>query len=96
MGESDAQRVQAVLAGDRSAFGDLYDRHAGWWRAVQQDMITPKPGLRLDRSPPKNEAGRQMAGLRILRSIYRPNESATGLGINEMLASGRCPRSAAA
>jgi RNA polymerase sigma-70 factor (ECF subfamily) len=37
MGESDADRVRAVLAGDRSAFGDLYDRHAGWVRAVAYD-----------------------------------------------------------
>lgn len=34
MGAADAERVRAVLAGDRSAFGDLYDRHAGWVRAV--------------------------------------------------------------
>jgi len=34
MGEADAARVRAVLAGDRSAFGDLYDRHARWVRAV--------------------------------------------------------------
>ena len=37
MGESDAERVRAVLAGDRSAFGDLYDRHARWVRAVLYD-----------------------------------------------------------
>ena len=34
MGEPDAERVRAVLAGDRSAFGDLYDRHARWLRAL--------------------------------------------------------------
>ena len=37
MSEADAERVQAVLAGDRSAFGDLYDRHARWVRAVLYD-----------------------------------------------------------
>jgi len=37
MGESDAERVRAVLAGDRSAFGDLYDRHARWVRALLYD-----------------------------------------------------------
>lgn len=37
MGEADAQRVREVLAGDRSAFGDLYDRHARWVRAVLYD-----------------------------------------------------------
>ena len=30
----DAERVRAVLGGDRSAFGDLYDRHARWVRAI--------------------------------------------------------------
>lgn len=37
MGLADAERVRAVLAGDRSAFGDLYDRHARWVRAVLYD-----------------------------------------------------------
>jgi RNA polymerase sigma-70 factor, ECF subfamily len=37
MGEADAERVRAVLAGDRSAFGDLHDRHARWVRAVLYD-----------------------------------------------------------
>jgi RNA polymerase sigma-70 factor (ECF subfamily) len=37
MSESDAERVRASLAGDRSAFGDLYDRHARWVRAVLYD-----------------------------------------------------------
>ena len=37
MGGSDAERVRASLAGDRSAFGDLYDRHARWVRAVLYD-----------------------------------------------------------
>lgn len=34
MGEADATAVRAVLGGDRSAFGGLYDRHARWVRAV--------------------------------------------------------------
>jgi len=34
MGEADAAAVRAMLAGDRSAFGDLYDRHARWVRAA--------------------------------------------------------------
>jgi RNA polymerase sigma-70 factor (ECF subfamily) len=34
MGEADAARVQAVLTGDQSAFGDLYDRHVRWVRSV--------------------------------------------------------------
>jgi RNA polymerase sigma-70 factor, ECF subfamily len=37
MGEADAVAVRAVLAGDQSAFAELYDRHARWVRAVLWD-----------------------------------------------------------
>src|SRR5688500_16336258 len=43
MGLADAERVRAALAGDRSAFGDLYDRHARWVRAVLYDVIHDLP-----------------------------------------------------
>ena len=42
MGEPDAERVRAVLAGDRSAFGDLYDRHARWVRALGYEATRKK------------------------------------------------------
>lgn len=39
MDEADAVAVRAVLAGDQSAFGELYDRHARWVRAVLYSTV---------------------------------------------------------
>jgi RNA polymerase sigma factor (sigma-70 family) len=37
MSAADADVIRAVLAGDRSSFGELYKRHARWVRAVLYD-----------------------------------------------------------